>query len=621
MPVRHAPGSRVSRRAFLLSSCAAVLALGCQPPPPNDGGADALRPAADPNEAPAPPPTSAPAESDRVFPQGLASGDPRSDRVILWCRVEPSALTKTASDDIELELVVAGDEDLGDVVQRTKVWARADADHTVHVEVSGLAPGRAYHYRFAASGTTTRVGRTRTAPSPDDDVAVRFAFCSCQDRIGRYWHSWQALLDEAKAQDLDFILFLGDYIYETVNDPRFQEGGSDRTVKLPDGMDTSEARDGSRIAATSLADYRALYKAYRSDPLLREVHRLFPFILTWDDHEFADDGWQDHATSLNHVDEDGVAVDLPDPARRQAASRAFSEYQAVAITRDPDRADRFSIFRDLRWGKNVELFLTDQRLYRADHLIPEGPRDVSVGKIVQNSEVGSRYFVRKSAFDEREAEARPSLLGAKQKEWLLESMRSSTARWKVWANEVQLYQMALRLGELPYVPDFVSATVYVSCDQWDGFRSERAEILGALQDAGVKDLLVCTGDIHGFFASELHRDFDSPGLLPAGVEYVTAGISSASLKALLEKIGAPAGITTISDEWASGIEKALLATNPHMRHADADAYGFALVSIDATAADVTFVQMSDPRTKTFAPPIGRTKFRTPAGTAHVSRLA
>ena len=617
----------IRRRDFLFGSLASVyyvacgssgddpLAPGAAPHPPD--GTTTLPAAVDPVLKDKPlTATSAGADADRVFPQGLASGDPRPDRVILWTRLEPTGAKTSPNDDTEIEFVIAKDESLKEIVARGKVKAEAAVDHTLRVIPTGLEAGRAYYYRFEYAGTTTRVGRTRTAPSPDSDIPVRYAFCSCQDYIGRYYHSWQALLEEQAG--LDFILFLGDYIYESVNDARFQTEDPARGIKLPDGIDTSPAQDGSRIAAATLADYRALYKAYRTDPLLKEVHRLYPFIITWDDHEFADDCWQDHSTSFNELDPKtrGFTAEQNTP-RRRAANRAFSEYQPADITHDYDASfpNDIKIYRTVRWGKHVELFMTDQRMYRDDHLIPEGPLDIAVGKVEHNTSIGSRYFVRKSVYDTREVMKKPTILGSTQKAWFLDAITKSNATWKVWGNEVQMWQMQLRLSELPGVPGIFSYTVYVTCDQWDGYRSERAEIFDALGRANVQNLLVCTGDIHGFFAAELHKDFDAPTAKPVGVEYVTAGISSASLRVFVDKIVPPGStLRSVAEAWASGADAALQSSNPHLRFANSNAYGFSLVDVDASRAKVTFVHLGDPTDKAYKGVVSKTTFTTKTGT-------
>jgi alkaline phosphatase D len=617
----------MKRRDFLFGSLASVFYVACgsseddatkgRPTGPGNGNGDTDGNA---DGGPGFVATSAPEASDIAFPQGLASGDPRPDRVLLWTRVDPVGSKQESATSIDVHFVIATDEDLNDIVGKGKITTNADVDFTVRVVPTGLKPGQFYYYRFDSGGTTTRVGRTKTAPEANADVPVRFAMAACQDYVGRYWHSWQAFL-EVKP-DLDFILFLGDYIYESVNDPRFQSTGGDHVIKLPDGMDTSEAQDGSRIAASTLADYRTVYKIYKSDPLLREVHRLYPFILTWDDHEFADDCWQDHSTSFNELDPKtkGFTTEQNTP-RRLAATRAFSEYQIVDVAyhvNAPFQQD-ITIYRNLRYGKHVEVFMTDQRMYRADHLIPEGPKDTSVGKLQANSSFGSRYFVRKSVFDPREAIAKPTLLGAKQKAWFLDAVKKSTASWKIWGNEVQMYQMSLRLSDLPSIPDFVSYTAYVNCDQWDGYRSERAEILQSLTDAGVKDLVVCTGDIHAFFASEIHIDFDNPAPKPVAVEYVTAGISSGSLPSLVAKM-VPSAAQPIANYFVAGADAGLLASNPHLRYSDTNGYGFTLVDVDATRVEVNFVKLADPVKKEYTGIIAQQKFRTDRGSNTVTKL-
>ena len=637
----------VRRRQLLFGAFGSVLYVACgsdeeEGATPNpDGGPNGGDGGPNPEGSTPITPTSSADTSHRIFPQGVASGDPKSDRVLVWTRVEPSEAGKTENDDIDLEVIIAKDEALTEIVARTPVKAEAKSDHTVRVVPTELESGRHYYYRFevAGSGNTTQVGRTKTAPAADADVAVKFAMCACQDYIGRYWHGYKALLDEKP--DLDFVMFLGDYIYESVNDARFQSTSTDRKITLPDGIDTSIAQDKSRIAANSLADYRTIYKTYRKDANLREIHRLYPFIVTWDDHEFADDCWQDHSTSFNGQDpvtKGPSATDEKSTQRRTNANKAFWEHQPIDVVYKSTLfypAD-IAIYRNLRWGKHVEIFMTDQRQYRADHLIPEGQGvDLSVGKFIDYTIIGTRYFIRKAGFDPKEASAKPSLLGATQKAWLLDAVKKSTATWKVWGNEVQMYQMALDLKLLPGVPDDLcpgdGCTVepyiaYVNGDQWDGFRSERKEILEAFKAGGVQNLVVCTGDIHSFYAAELHTDFDftasMPSTLPVGVEYVTAGFSSASLKELFSKFITPESpFRFIVDARTGAADNVLKTTNsPWLKYADTDAYGFAIMTIDGSKTVAEFIQTGDPKNATYSGIVDRKKFQTLVGTNKVTAL-
>lgn len=549
-------------------------------------------------------PTSAAEVSDKAFPQGIASGDPKPGSVILWTRLDDVSYP----DSYSVSFVVAKDEALSQVVARGEVMAVPDGDHTVRVKVEGLEPGTVYHYRFAAGATTTKVGRTKTAPAENADVGVRFAFASCQDFVGRRYHAWRALLEEGG--DVDFVLFLGDYVYETTGDPRFQTPDAARSITLPDGLLVGETK-----AAKTLADYRSLYRQYRGDESLREAHRRFPFVTIWDDHEFANDCWKDHATDFDDLQGDEQSTD-----RRMAASRAWFEFQPVDVTRDAAKRfpEEIVIYRQLRYGKHVDLLLTDQRQYRDDHVIPEGDVAPDVGKIGENTSLGSRNFVLKKGFDPIEAAKKPTLLGATQKAWFLAAMKASTATWKVWGNEVQLWQMALDLS--PYdLPAQYKDKFYFTCDQWDGYRTERREVLEAL--SSVSNVVVVTGDIHAFYAAELYVDFDNPKA-PMAVEYVTAGISSSSTQ---EIIGTTvAGSPTLTSLGLAALvpktNEVLLATNPHLKHSDATANGISVATVSATAFDVMFLNVADVRKDDYAV-TGRTSFRTTSGTNRIEKVS
>ncbi|RKG74010.1 metallophosphatase [Corallococcus exercitus] len=310
------------------------------------------------------------------FPQSLASGDPRPDSVVLWVRVEDTA---RAGDDLPLRLEVSTTEDFKVLVLDKKdLTARAENDHAVKVKVTGLSARTTYYYRFSyekdGQRNTTRVGRTRTAPAAGDDVPVKFVFASCQDFIGRYYNAWQRLLQ--LDADLDFVVFLGDYVYETTGDTSFQSDGGGRAVRfsapeeaLPQGSGVT-----AFLAANSLSNYRDLYKNVRTDRQLQAVHERYPFIIVWDDHEFSDDCWQDVATY-----EDGKR-DEGQRSRKLNAEQAFLEYipldtvqsgeGAIDVAAEP-RFPNSRIYRDFEYGRHLKLLVTDYRSYRPDHLIPE----------------------------------------------------------------------------------------------------------------------------------------------------------------------------------------------------------------------------------------------------------
>ncbi|MCU0681108.1 MAG: alkaline phosphatase D family protein [Polyangiaceae bacterium] len=564
------------------------------------------------------PPNAAPI-NEALFPQSVASGDPRPDSVLLWTRVEPT----DAALDQDLEYVVATDAALTNVVARGVTTATADLDHTVKLRVTGLSPATFYYYQFRVVSLNggSRVGRTKTAPAADADVPVRFAFASCQDFIGRYYHSWQALLDETSVagNDLDLIVHLGDYIYETTGNPMFQSPDPNRAITLPVGQTLGEGA-GQFKTAVELADYRALYKAYRGDQILQRVHERFPFLVIWDDHEFADDSAGDRVADLDNSV--GPGNEERNPQRRLNATRAWVEYQPIELAIPAAGAGPldFQMYRNVRFGKHVELFMTDERLYRDGPVIPEGPADPSVGKIGTNTSLGSHYFLLKSGFDPKEAAVKPTMLGATQKQWLFDSVKSSTATWKVWGNEVQLWQMAIDLSTFPSVPEQFRNLFYFSVDQWDGFRTERAEVLNTL--TGTSNFVAITGDVHGFFAAELHPDFDAVNVQaaePVAAEFVVAGISSQSVQSIIndfvtnDPILSSLGLQSLVPQ----LDSLLQQTNPHLRFANSNAYGVAIVDVSAASFAVTFLQLGDITSPTYAGEIKRSTLRCNAGSAKI----
>ncbi|MCD9029352.1 alkaline phosphatase D family protein [Luteimonas sp. BDR2-5] len=311
-----------------------------------------------------------------LFPQSVASGDPRPDRVLLWTRY-----TGPASG---LRLQVAEDEGFSRLRVDRTLAVPPDSDGCVKVRVDGLQPATTYHYRFldeAGDGAphTSPHGRTRTAPAPDADVPVHFAFLSCQDYGGRWYNSLLPLL----GRELDFVLHLGDFIYETAGDPQFQEQGGTRTIAFDDLDGAIRLERGGRpyYAARSLDNYRQLHRTFRTDPVLQALLARAPLVALWDDHEFSDDCWQDVATY-----HDG-ARDERDRERRRNAEQAYFEYLPVdleladAVTApDGDRQlpvarDRLfpnlQLWRGLRFGRALELLVTDYRSARPDHPVPE----------------------------------------------------------------------------------------------------------------------------------------------------------------------------------------------------------------------------------------------------------
>lgn len=374
------------RRSLLKAviAVAATTAFACSNDPesagsPNDtnpptGGDGGLPPDGSDTDGGAKPDLDAPGDLD-VFPSGVASGDPRSTSVVLWTRVQPPA---GVSGDVKVTVQVSTDADFRTAVLDQEMTALAAHDYALKVKVTALSPRTTYYYRFSFRGTdSTKVsglGRTRTAPDAGVDVPVRFAFASCQDYIGRYFNAWQHLV-ESEA-DLDFVVFLGDYIYETTGDASFQNANSPRKVTFTDPSSAISVGSGETqyYAAKSISNYRDIYRTVRNDRIIQRLHARYPFVVMWDDHEFSDDSWGDVGTYF-----DGVASEK-DTTRKQNAEQVFYEYQPVdprdaqAGAVDVDAEARFPnthLYRDLSFGKNLKLVLTDYRSFRPDHLIPE----------------------------------------------------------------------------------------------------------------------------------------------------------------------------------------------------------------------------------------------------------
>jgi len=313
------------------------------------------------------------------FPQGVASGDPGSSRVILWTRAFDPALPEA---DLACRLEVARDEAFTELLELdgegwAAVTAEAAYDHCVKVRVTDLEADTVYWYRFLyeAGGAwhASRAGRTRTAPGAGETRPVRFAVVSCQDYIGRYYNAIRRLMQ----LEPEFVLHLGDYVYETTGNPQFQDVDSPRRVEFTDPSGAivfNAGTDSEYLAARTLGQYRDIYRIYRQDPDLQEAHARYPFIATWDDHEFTDDAWGANATYFfGRVDEEDVD-------RRKAASQAWFEYMPVDYPWDPDfRYDPAAPFpgdlrihRDLTWGAHIHLVLPDVRTYRSAHVVSDG---------------------------------------------------------------------------------------------------------------------------------------------------------------------------------------------------------------------------------------------------------
>jgi alkaline phosphatase D len=327
------------------------------------------------------------------FSLGVASGDPLPSGVVLWTRLAPEPLAEDGSGGMPSRKVpvrweVATDEAFRDVVAKGNTFATPELAHSVHVEVAGLRPGREYFYRFKTGPETSPVGRTKTAPALGAPVGeLTFAFVSCQNYPAGYYTAYQNMLDE----DLDFVVHLGDYIYE--NDAQGNLGRGHQPAR--------EIR--------SLEDYRVRHAQYRADPDLQAAQGALPFLVTWDDHE-VENNWADEDSDPD--------TDPQDFLRRRA--RAFQAYYEHMPLRRPQRpvGPDMLLHRGVAFGDLVQFSILDTRQYRSD----QPPcRDAECPE----------------AFDPSR-----TMLGAEQERWLFDALDRSPARWNVLAQQVPVYEDA-----------------------------------------------------------------------------------------------------------------------------------------------------------------------------------
>mgnify|MGYP001627387650 CR=1 FL=1 len=390
------------------------------------------------------------------FPQSVASADPRPDSIILWTRVVATGLAATdnGNADVAIRLVVTAADNSGNLgtdtaltgtlVADVMVPSYIDFDNSIRHKLSGLNANAVYFYQFIAGDVRSKVGRFKTAPAVSYTGEVKFIFMSCQSRNDNHWGAFSQIVadDTTPANpDVDFIVHLGDYIYETDdNGAAPAELAKAMGISLPDGA----ALPGGGEYAASLNDYRYLYKLYRSDSRLQSVHERFPIVAVWDDHEFSDDAWLASETYTN--------ANVAQPTRRRNANQAWFEFMPadVSFSEGNPGFQNIRLYRDLKFGATVHLVMTDERLYRQDHLIPENTKN-PLAACAELGRINSRYLApevsMKSAEILKDEPSRDlvliTMLGGDQRRWWKDTMSASTATWKVWGNEVSLLRMGL----------------------------------------------------------------------------------------------------------------------------------------------------------------------------------
>ncbi|MEA2331964.1 MAG: alkaline phosphatase [Thermoleophilaceae bacterium] len=443
------------------------------------------------------------------FAEGVLSGDPTPDGITLWTRLSDAEGSGT------VEVEVARDRGFRRIAARGLVRTSGGSAHSVKTRVVNLRPYEDYWYRFSTRGAESQVGRFRTALPPDSRQPVRFAFFSCQDYTAGYFTPHTLLA----AEDIDFVVNLGDYIYaEAYYSPGDVRGG----VRL-DPIGFSE----------TLEQYRAKYALYRTDARLRHMHSRFPMVSIWDDHEV-----QDNYAGSNAEPDGGLAPELRyTRARRDAAYRAYFESMPTYGAKGPS-SNR--IYRGMRFGRTLDLVMLDQRQYRADQ--PCG--DPQVGPACDD------------------VNAPRNFLGRRQMSFVKKRLASSPAAWKVLANQVMV------------MPTIYPGGDYIGFDSWQGYPRERQDLLEHIRRKRIEDVVFVTGDIHTFIAGDVR--VNPSDRRAVATEFVGGSISSPGLG---EGGG---GILPTADPFNPNTPQAIIdllrSSNPWARDADFDHHGYGLVT-------------------------------------------
>jgi alkaline phosphatase D len=452
-----------------------------------------------------------------VFQHGVASGDPLSDRVMLWTRVTPPAGTSS----VTVDLVVASDPGFTQVVGSGRVRTSAARDFTVKFDAGGLAPGRSWYYRFSALGAASPVGRTRTLPTGATSH-LRIAVASCSNHAAGLFNAYRRIAERA---DLDLVLHLGDYLYEY---------GSNQYGSLRPTEPVSEI--------ITLTDYRTRHAQYKRDADLQELHRQHAMVPVWDDHETANDAWRGGAQ--NH----DPATEGTWSARRNAALKAYYEWMPVREPADPKQAQR-----SFRLGDLAEFTMLEGRLSGRSQQLPA---TVPIPVLGAGFKASGRFL-----------DPTRTLLGTTQEAWLGTTLQASPARWKFIGQGVMFAQLKA-VGR----PNAEGGGVFVNPDQWDGYPPCRDRVFDMIDAAG-GNAVVLTGDIHSAWANDLSRDPNNPDPASGGYDRAT-GAGSRAVEFVTTSITSP-GLPD-PDGLLAGI---VFAQNPHVRHADLDRRGYLLLDI------------------------------------------
>ncbi|KAI5862150.1 PhoD-like phosphatase-domain-containing protein [Durotheca rogersii] len=441
------------------------------------------------------------------FTHGIASGDPYPNSVVLWTRVAPSLASDPSNITVEgpvpmyshdTEQYIREDPSpicaewkvtaskSQDVVSSGEAYTTSDIDYTLKVEATGLQPFTTYSYQFTICGSnkTSPVGRTKTAPAADADVPeIKLAVFSCSNYPNGYFNAYG---NAARKDEQDYIVHLGDYIYEGA-------AGGERAHAPP------------RLLF-SLHDYRTRHGQYRTDPDLQLASRNFAWIATWDDHEVSNNGYRDGSSGLNNTEASflnngRVSVDQ----RKLNAVRAYFEWMPI---RQVDLDDNLRIWRSFQMGKLLDLIILDTRNY-----------DRSITSLGWNDEY----------IDLIRDDASRSLMGSHQENWFYNQLSKSSDRgatWRIVGNQIVFSHIVESYG--------------LSGDNWNGYVANRNRTLKHLYDNSISNTVFLAGDSHQNWVSDLvwlgEKPYDpETGDGAVGVEFAGTAVSSTGYRASIAR--------------------------------------------------------------------------------------
>jgi len=463
------------------------------------------------------------------FSLGVASGSPLPDAVILWTRIlhDPLNAASTPALALTVRWEVAEDDAFRKLVRKGSAVAAPALAHSVHVDATGLRPDRDYWYRFMLGDAVSPVGRTRTAPAPDAMPSMlRLAVASCQHWEFGHYAAHRHIAQAAP----DLVAFLGDYIYEW---GPYQLRHPPRAVRVDESF--------------TLAQYRARYAQYKSDPDLQAAHRAAPWIVTWDDHEVANDYAGD-------VDE-RLAADFA--TRRAAAYQAFYEHMPLRLPVPKAGFGELRMHQRYDWGRLARFHVLDDRQHRSPLACPKPGRG------------GSNVVLARACEALRDPQR--SMLGGAQEAWLAKGLSSSKARWNILAQQTLMAQSSGVPVQSPEDGRFWT-------DGWDGYPAARRRLLDTVAKSGARNPLVLSGDVHTFYAAELRRDFNRP-------------VSKANPVIAAEFCGT--SITSSSRAQARTQEN--VDRNPHILYGRSDRRGYMLLELTPQAVQARFMALDEVR--------------------------